>query len=273
MSEPTSETTGGQRLAKWIARAGICSRREADRLIAEGRVDVDGEAPNGAGMVVDDPTRIAVDGEPLPAPEPTRLFRYHKPPGYLVAERDPQDRPTIYDNLPEGLPRVVPVGRLDLATEGLLLLTNDGEIKRKLELPDTGWIRRYRARVYGKLDEKALAELAGGVTIEGVRYGGIQAELETRTGANAWLTLGLREGKNREVRRVLEHLDLKVSRLIRTAYGPFQLGSLKPGLVAEVQPKVLAEQLGLPLPPDAHKGAAKPKPKPTKPNANRRRRT
>jgi 23S rRNA pseudouridine2605 synthase len=272
MSDPDMDTATAQRLAKWIARAGICSRREAERLIADGRVDVDGEAPNGPGMTVDDPSRITVDGEPLPPLEPTRLFRFHKSPGTLVTERgDPDGRPTIYDRLPGTLPRVVPVGRLDLNTEGLLLLTNDGELKRRLELPATGWIRRYRARVYGNVDEAALAKLAQGITVDGVAYGGIHATLDQRTGANAWLTLALREGKNREVRRVLEHLGLRVSRLIRTSYGPFQLGSLKPDRVAEVAPKVLAEQLGLPMPADAHVGAAKPKAKPTKPNAHRRR--
>jgi len=272
MTTTTGSSDGGQRIAKWIARAGICSRREAERLIAQGRVDVDGAAPDGPGVVVDDPTRIAVDGERLAPPEPTRLFRYHKPTGRIVAERDPEDRPTIYADLPGDLPRVMPVGRLDVASEGLLLLTNDGAVKRSLELPATGWIRRYRARVYGDVDEAALAKLANGVTIDGVQYGGIKASLDNRSGANAWLSISLREGKNREVRRVLAHLGLRVNRLIRVAYGPFQLGSLKPGRVAEVPPKVMAEQLGLPMPADAHIGKAKPKREPTKPNAHRRRR-
>jgi 23S rRNA pseudouridine2605 synthase len=272
MTDETKRAGEGQRIAKWIARVGICSRREAERLIVEGRVDVDGEAPDGPGMVVADPTRIAVDGERLPPPAPTRLFRYHKPAGRIVAERDPQGRPTIYDDLGENLPRLVPVGRLDVASEGMLLLTNDGEIKRWLELPATGWIRRYRARVFGDVDERELAKLAEGVTIDGVAYGGIKATLDSGRGANQWLSISLREGKNREVRRVLQHLGLTVNRLIRTAYGPFQLGKLKAGHVAEVPPKVMAEQLGLPLSSDAHLGRAKPDPKPTKPNANRRRR-
>ena len=272
MTDETERAPEGQRIAKWIARVGICSRREAERLIAEGRVDVDGAAPDGPGVVVADPTRIAVDGERLPPPAPTRLFRYHKPAGRIVAERDPEGRPSIYDDLGDNLPRLVPIGRLDLASEGLLLLTNDGEIKRWLELPSTGWIRRYRARVFGRVDERDLAKLAGGVTIDGVAYGGIKATLDGGQGKNQWLSISLREGKNREVRRVLQHLGLTVNRLIRTAYGPFQLGKLNAGHVAEVPPKVMAEQLGLAMPSDAHVGRAKRKSQPTKPNANRRRR-
>jgi len=270
---------GGARVAKWIARAGLCSRREAERLIGQGRVAVDGATLAEPGVSVEDPARISVDGEPLPAPEPTRLFRYHKPRGLVVAERDPHGRETIYDHLPDGLPRVVPVGRLDLASEGLLLLTNDGELKRRLELPATGWIRRYRVRVHGEVDPDALAGLAGGIEVDGVRYGAIQARVDRQTGANTWLTVALREGKNREVRRVMEHLGLRVNRLLRVAYGPFQLGSLKPGELAEVPPKVLAEQLGTGEPGEPKTGRAKARPKSTakpksrKPSHANRRRT
>lgn len=235
---------GGQRVAKLIARAGVCSRRDAERLIAAGRVAVDGEVLESPAVEVDDPARIRVDGEHLPAAEATRLFRYHKPRGVLVAERDPRGRETIYDRLPGWLPRVVPVGRLDIASEGLLLLTNDGALKRRLELPATGWTRRYRVRVFGPVDTAALAALARGVTVDGVRYGPVQARVDRRTGANAWLTVALREGRNREVRRVMAHLGLEVGRLLRVAYGPFQLGGLKPDHVAEVPAKVIAEQLG-----------------------------
>ncbi|RDD60514.1 pseudouridine synthase [Ferruginivarius sediminum] len=272
MSEPKAE-----RVAKLIARAGICSRREAERLIEQGRVAVDGEPIDTPSLTLDDPGRITVDGERLPAPEPARLFRYHKPRGVLVAERDPHGRPTIYDRLPQSLPRVMPVGRLDVNSEGLLLLTNDGELKRRLELPATGWIRRYRVRVFGEVDEAALASLNAGITVEGVRYGPIEARLDQRTGSNAWLTVALREGKNREVRRVMEHLGLKVSRLLRIAYGPFQLGAMRPDQVSEIAPKVLAEQLGTKPPEATGTGTAKSKCQPpksqsrSKRNANRRR--
>ncbi|MDH3473292.1 MAG: rRNA pseudouridine synthase [Rhodospirillales bacterium] len=237
-------TEGGERIAKVIARAGLCSRREAERLIAEGRVTLDGRVLDSPAVTVAPGAKIAVDGVALPAAPPTRLWRYHKPAGVLTAARDPRGRPTLYDRLPEGLPRVMPVGRLDLTSEGLLLLTNDGALKRRLELPATGWARRYRVRVYGRVEEKALAALAHGVPVEGLDYGPIAARLDSQSGANAWLTMSLAEGKNREVRRVCEHLGLKVSRLIRLAYGPFQLGRLPPGGLEEVPARVLAEQLG-----------------------------
>ena len=248
-----------ERVAKWIARAGICSRREAERLIAQGRVSLDGAPVDGPAVSVDDPTRLAVDGTSLPAPAPTRLFRYAKPRDLLVAERDTGGRATIYDQLPAWLPRVMPVGRLDLASEGLLLLTTDGALKRHLELPATGWLRRYRVRVYGDVTEKTLAALADGITVDGVQYGGIKATLEQRTGANAWLNVSLREGKNREVRRVMAHLGLQVNRLVRVAYGPFQLGNMRPGQVSEVPGKVLNEQLGLPRDSGDGTGVAKPR--------------
>ncbi len=234
-------------MAKAIARAGLCSRREAERWIVQGRVQVDGRVLTSAAVNVDLANEVLVDGRPLPAPEPMRLWRYHKPPGLVTTRRDPEGRPTVFDRLPMEQRRLLTVGRLDLASEGLLLLTNDGGLKRHLELPATGWLRRYRARVYGRVAPERLASLADGVTIAGVRYGPIEARLDRRTGANAWLIVGLREGRNREARRVLEHLGLKVNRLIRTAYGPFQLGRLPPGAVAEVPSRVLADQLG-----DAH---------------------
>jgi len=227
-----------------LARAGLCSRRDAERWIAEGRVAVNGKRLESPAVNVDATDIITVDGRPIPAREPTRLFRYHKPRGLIVAARDPQGRPTVFDNLPAELPRAVSVGRLDLDSEGLLLLTNDGELKRRLELPATGWTRRYRVGVHGAVDPAALAGLANGITIDGIRYGPVRAALERQQGGKAWITMSLTEGKNREVRRICEHLGWPVSRLIRVAYGPFQLGNLAAGAVEEVPTKVLREQLG-----------------------------
>jgi 23S rRNA pseudouridine2605 synthase len=224
-----------QRIAKLLARAGIASRREVERMIAEGRIAIGGKAVETPATLLASLHGVTVDGKPVKAPAPARLFRYHKPAGLLTAERDPKGRPTIYDRLPKDLPRVMPVGRLDMNTEGLLLLTTDGELKRQLELPATGVERAYRARVFGEVSQAQLEELIHGIEIEGMRYGAINANLERRTGRNCWVEMRLREGKNREVRRVLEHLDLKVSRLIRTAYGPFPLGDLPPGAVDEVR--------------------------------------
>ncbi len=235
----------GERIAKLLARAGMCSRREAERWIEAGRVAVDGETLTSPAVVVDAADRITVDGQPLPAAEPTRLWRYHKPAGLLTSHRDPQGRPTVFERLPAALPRVVSVGRLDLNSEGLLLLTNDGELARRLELPETGWKRRYRVRVHGAVDEAKLSGLAKGITVSGIKYGPIEARLDKQQGANAWLTVTLAEGKNREVRRVFEHLGYTVNRLIRTAFGPFQLGKLTRGQTAEVPAKVVREQLGL----------------------------
>ncbi|MEI9851733.1 MAG: pseudouridine synthase [Sphingomonas sp.] len=229
-----------QRIAKLLARAGIASRREIERMIAEGRVAIDGKPVDTPATVLASLRGVTVDGKPVEAAAPARLFRYHKPAGLLTTERDPKGRPTIYDRLPKGLPRVVPVGRLDLNTEGLLLLTTDGELKRQLELPATGVARTYRARAYGQVTQAQLEALIEGVEIEGVRYGSIDANLERRTGANVWVELTLTEGKNREVRRLLEFLGLKVSRLIRTRYGPFPLGDLPAGDVDEVRPNDLA---------------------------------
>ncbi len=240
-----STAESGERIAKVIARAGLCSRRDAERLIAEGRVRVAGAVLDSPALNVAPDARITVDGKPLPKAEAARLWRYHKPKGILTTARDPQGRVTVYDRLPPGMPRVVTVGRLDMSSEGLLLLTNDGGLKRKLELPATGWTRRYRVRVHGRVDPARLKALASGVRVSGIDYGPIQARLERQSGANAWLIVSLAEGKNREVRRVLEHVGLTVNRLIRVAYGPFQLGRLPRGEVAAVPAKVLREQLGV----------------------------
>lgn len=232
---PLSKTPDDQRIAKMLARAGIASRREVERMIAEGRVAIDGVVVETPATLLTSLAGVTVDGNPVREAEAARLFLYHKPRGLLVTERDPAGRPTIYDRLPKGLPRLVPVGRLDLATEGLLLLTTDGGLKRQLELPATGVERVYRARAYGNVTQEQLEELIEGVEIEGVRYGPIDANMERRTGANVWIELKLTEGKNREVRRVLEYLGLEVSRLIRTRYGPFVLGDLPIGAIGEVR--------------------------------------
>ena len=225
----------GDRIAKLLARAGIASRREIERMIADGRVALNGAAIDTPATVLSSLNGVTVDGNPVARAEAARLFLYHKPTGLLVTERDPRGRPTIYDRLPSDLPRVVPVGRLDLNTEGLLLLTTDGGLKRELELPATGVERAYRARAYGPVTQAQLEDLMDGVEIDGIRYGSIDANLERRTGANVWIELTLTEGKNREVRRVLEYLGLQVGRLIRTRYGPFVLGDLPPGAVGEVK--------------------------------------
>ncbi|MHB0678616.1 pseudouridine synthase, partial [Roseomonas mucosa] len=239
----------GERIARFLARAGIASRRAAETLIAEGRVKLGGRVVETPATFVSPGDAVSVDGRAVAAPEHTRLFRHHKPDGLVTTHKDPQGRPTVFEKLPAGLPRLISVGRLDLNSEGLLLLTNDGALARKLELPSNGWIRRYRARVHGWVDEAALAWLAKGITVEGVKYGPIQAGLDSRQGTNAWLTVSLQEGKNREVRRVLAHLGLQVTRLIRTAYGPFQLGSLPRGAVEEVNAKTMRDQLGLDVAP------------------------
>jgi len=237
-------TAKGERIAKRLARAGLCSRRDAERWIAEGRVAVDGKVLASPALTVTAASDIRVDGKKLPAAEPARLWRYHKPAGLVTTHRDEQGRPTVFDRLPPELPRVVSVGRLDLTSEGLLLLTNDGELSRALELPARGWLRRYRVRVHGAVDPARLAALEAGVTIDRMSYGPIRAVLDREQGSNAWLTISLHEGKNREIRRVMEHLGLSVSRLIRIAYGPFQLGELPRGALEEVPRKVLREQLG-----------------------------
>jgi 23S rRNA pseudouridine2605 synthase len=233
--QPPKSSREPQRIAKLLARAGVASRREIERMIEEGRVALDGKVLDTPATTLTSLRGVTVDGNPVEAAAPARLFIYHKPNGLLVTEHDPKGRPTIYDRLPKDLPRLVPVGRLDLNTEGLLLLTTDGELKRLLELPATGVERAYRARVYGSVTQDQLEQLIEGVEIEGVRYGSIDANLERRTGANTWIELILTEGKNREVRRVLEYLGLQVSRLIRTRYGPFVLGDMPPGSVGEVR--------------------------------------
>ena len=232
---PAEPPKDAHRIAKLLARAGVASRREIERMIAEGRVALDGRTIDSPATTLASLAGVTVDGNPVAEAAAARLFLYHKPVGLLVTERDPRGRPTIYDRLPPGLPRVVPVGRLDLATEGLLLLTTDGGLKRQLELPATGVERTYRARAYGQVTQAQLEDLIDGVEVEGVRYGRIDANLERRTGANVWIELTLTEGKNREVRRVLEHLGLKVGRLIRTRYGPFVLGDLPAGAVGEIR--------------------------------------
>jgi len=261
---------GGERIAKRLARAGLCSRRDAERWIAEGRVKVDGKVLETPACVVTARSHIEVDGKPLPQADRARIWRYHKPPSEMVTARDPEGRRTIFDSLPKGMPRVVTVGRLDYFSEGLLLLTNDGGIARKLELPANGWTRRYRARVHGTVDEARLAALAKGITIEGVHYGAIQASLDRQQRSNAWLDIALTEGKNREVRRVLAFLELPVVRLIRVAFGPFHLGELERGMVDEIPPQALDTLLGLPKAP-RKPGWAKPQPRP--PHKTRRKST
>src|ERR1700704_5641388 len=238
------QSTAGERIAKVIARAGLASRREAEAWIAAGRVAVNGELIATPARNVTAADRIAVDGEPLPARERTRLFLYHKPRGLLTTHVDPGGRPTIFSDLPAGLPRLVSVGRLDLNTEGLLLLTNDGGLARVLELPATGWLRRYRVRAHGRVEQEQLDRLRQGITIDGVRYGSIEATVDRTQGANVWLTFAIREGKNREVKNVLGHLGLAVNRLIRVSFGPFQLGEIAEGGIEEVRTRTLREQLG-----------------------------
>ncbi|HWK46459.1 MAG TPA: pseudouridine synthase [Stellaceae bacterium] len=280
----------GERIAKRLARAGLCSRRDAERWIAEGRVAVDGVVLTSPAFNVDEGSIVMVDGKPLPDAAPTRLWRYHKPAGLVTSHRDEKGRATLFETLPAELGRVISVGRLDLTSEGLLLLTNDGALARRLELPAMGWIRRYKVRVNGYVDPVKLLPLERGPTIEGIKYGPIKVELERQQGANAWLTVSLTEGKNREIRRVFEHLGYAVNRLIRLSYGPFQLGSLAVGTVEEVPRKVLAEQLGDKAPthakakpvakrpttpraalPDHSTGKAKPKSRSSAPPSTRNR--
>lgn len=238
----------GERIAKVLARAGVASRREAERMIAEGRVRVNGRLLDSPALNVTDADRIEVDRRPVAAAEPPRLWRYHKPTGLVTTERDEKGRATVFDRLPPEMPRVMSIGRLDLNSEGLLLLTNDGALKRRLELPSTGWLRRYRVRVHGRPDETGLDRLRRGVTLDGERFRPMQVALDRQQGGNAWLTLGLREGRNREVRRAMEAIGLPVNRLIRISYGPFQLGELAAGAVEEVRGRVLADQLGFERP-------------------------
>lgn len=244
MNRKPNQSDDKERIAKVMARAGLCSRREAETWILAGRVAVNGETLASPAFTVSPHDKIVVDGKPLPVRERTRLFLYHKPKGLVTTNRDERDRATVFAALPSHLPRVVSVGRLDLNSEGLLLLTNDGGLKRILELPETGWQRRYRVRANGRITQDALDRLDRGIRVDGVEYGPIKAMLDRAQGANAWMTMTLREGKNREIRNVLGAMGLTVNRLIRVSYGPFQLGELKPGAVEEIKGRMLAEQLG-----------------------------
>lgn len=254
-SATPASTPPGDRIAKVLSRAGVASRREAERMIEQGRVSVNGKTITRAALNVTESDKITVDGKPLDAPEAPRLWLYHKPTGLVTTHKDEQGRPTIYDDLPPELPRVMSVGRLDLNSEGLILLTNDGGIKRRLELPSTGWLRRYRVRVNGRPSDTMLEPLRRGIVVDGQNFQPMQVALDRQQGANAWLTIGLREGKNREIRRAMTDIGLSVNRLIRVSYGPFQIGELKSGEVQEVRGRVLRDQLGL-------EGAQPDRPKP-----------
>ncbi|MGP9791037.1 pseudouridine synthase [Roseinatronobacter sp. NSM] len=247
----------GSRIAKVLARAGVASRREAEVMIISGRVSVNGKRIDSPALNVTARDRISVDGKPLAAAEPARLWMYHKPLGLVSTTRDEQGRPTVFDALPEDMPRVMSVGRLDLNSEGLLLLTNDGDLKRRLELPSTGWLRKYRVRVNGTPSDDMLAPLRDGIVIEGERFQPMIVSIDRQQGANAWLTIGIREGKNREIRRAMAHVGLSVNRLIRVSYGPFQLGQLAKGAVSEVKSRVLREQLGEVVPPGSPEAPAR----------------
>ena len=241
----TDTPPSGDRIAKVLSRAGIASRREAERMIGEGRVSVNGKTIDSPALNVTAADRIVVDGKAVGEPDAARLWMYHKPAGLVTTERDEKDRPTVFGALPENMPRVMSVGRLDLNSEGLLLLTNDGALKRKLELPSTGWLRRYRVRINGSVSEAKLDELRAGITVEGVSYQPMNVTFDRQQGANAWLTVSIREGKNREIRRAMQAIGVTVNRLIRVSYGPFQLGTLGQGEVEEIRARVMRDQLGL----------------------------
>ncbi len=257
----------GERIAKRLARAGVASRREVERMIEAGRVSVNGKKLDSPALNVHEADTILVDGKPVAAPEPARLWRYHKPSGLVTSARDEKGRATVFDRLPPDLPRVMSVGRLDLTSEGLLLLTNDGELKRRLELPSTGWVRKYRVRANGVVSDQRIRPLREGMTVGSEQFQPMSVEFDKQMGANVWLTIGLREGKNREIRRALEEVGLMVNRLIRVSYGPFQLGDLARGAVEEIRPKILRDQLGLKREPQARR----PGPKPTGPRARSHR--
>ena len=250
----------GDRIAKVLSRAGVASRREAERMIADGRVSVNGTTITSPAQNVTADDRIVVDGKQVGEPDPPRIWLYHKPAGLVTTERDEKDRPTVFASLPEDMPRVMSVGRLDLNSEGLLLLTNDGEVKRRLELPATGWLRRYRVRINGSVSEAKLDELRAGIEVEGIRYQPMVVTFDRQQGANAWLTVSLREGKNREIRRAMGAIGVTVNRLIRVSYGPFQLAALKQGDVEELKQRVVRDQLGI---------SGKPTPKRTRKPVNR----
>ncbi|MFT6675226.1 MAG: 23S rRNA pseudouridine2605 synthase [Sulfitobacter sp.] len=254
-----TETPKGDRIAKVLARAGVASRREAERMIEAGRVRVNGDQILSPALNVTARDDITVDGNPVSEPEPPRMWLYHKPTGLVTSDRDEKGRETIYDKMPADMPRVMSIGRLDLNSEGLLLLTNDGGIKRKLELPSSGWLRRYRVRVNGRPSDESLEPLRKGITVEGEEFQPMSVTLDRQQGANAWLTIGLREGKNREIRRAMEAVSLSVNRLIRVSYGPFQLGELKTGEVEEIRRKIVRDQLGIQI--EDPTGTAQKKPK------------
>ena len=241
---PLDDVVQSERIAKRMARAGLCSRRDAESWIRAGRVMVNDTLLETPAYIVGPEDKIIVDNKPLPNPEATRLWRYYKPRGLVVSHRDEQNRESIFDRIENRLPRVMSVGRLDLDSEGMILLTNDGGLARHLELPNTGWIRKYRVRIYGRVDEKQLEKLKDGITIDGIHYGSLLARLDKQLTSNAWLTIAIKEGKNREIRRVMEYLGYSVSRLIRTSYGPFQLGNMEEDDLKEVKQVVLREQLG-----------------------------
>lgn len=240
-----AKTPEGDRIAKVLSRAGIASRREAERMVTDGRVSVNGKIIDSPALNVTARDRIVVDGKPVGEPEPPRMWLYHKPAGLVTTERDERDRQTVFASLPEDMPRVMSVGRLDINSEGLLLLTNDGGVKRKLELPATGWLRRYRVRIKGSASEGKLDQLREGISVEGIQYQPMQVTFDRQQGANAWLTISIREGKNREIRRAMDAIGTTVNRLIRVSYGPFQLGTLPAGEVEEVKRRVVRDQLGL----------------------------
>ncbi len=262
----------GERIAKRLARAGVASRREVERMIAAGRISVNGKRLDSPALNVSDSDTILVDNRPVAAAEPARLWRYHKPAGLVTSARDEKGRATVFDRLPPELPRVMSIGRLDLTSEGLLLLTNDGELKRKLELPSTGWVRKYRVRANGNASDQRLQPLRDGIMVGREQFQPMSVDFDKQSGANVWLTIGLREGKNREIRRALEAVGLIVNRLIRVSYGPFQLGDLARGGVEEVRPKILRDQLGIKREPDAGR-AAPPRPGGPKPARSRLRGT
>lgn len=239
----TAPEERGERIAKFMARAGVASRRDAEAMIEAGRVRMNNAPVTQPATFVKQGDMVVVDGKPVGEPDRTRLWRYHKPDGLVTTHKDPEGRPTVFEKLPPGLPRVISIGRLDLTSEGLLLLTNDGALARKLELPETGWLRRYRVRVHGGVHPDKLKRLAAGLTVEGVKYGPIDAVVDSIQRSNTWLAMSLREGKNREIRRVMQALELPVTRLIRVAYGPFQLGTLPRGCAEEVNGKILREQV------------------------------
>lgn len=268
----TAYADNSERIAKFLARAGIASRREVERMIEAGRVRVNGKVLDTPAFKVTGKEKIEVDGNPVEEKAPTRLWRYHKPTGLVTTHRDPEGRETVFDKLPKDLGRVISVGRLDLTSEGLLLLTNDGELARALELPSTAWMRRYKARAYGRVDDAAVEKLRKGVTVEGIKYGPMEVEIERETGHNIWLNIGIREGKNREVRKALDSVGLRVNRLIRTAYGPFQLGQLDKNEIKVIPHRVLKDQCGhmVELGDVSGEAVAKKRPPVRKPTRNKR---